>query len=62
MSNQPYPTHRQLPLWETEAGTGASPVILTNEQQEELTAALTELLLLNVVKPAAVRKGVHDAE
>jgi hypothetical protein len=37
-------------------------VILTNEQQDELVAALAELLLLNVVKPAAVRKGVHDAE
>jgi hypothetical protein len=62
MSNQPYPIHRQLPLWETEAGTVPSPVTLTNEQQEELTAALAELLLLNVMKPAAVQKGVHDAE
>jgi hypothetical protein len=61
MSNQ-HPTHRQLPLWETEAGTGPSPVILTSEQQDELTAALAELLLMNVVKPAAVRKGVNDAE
>ena len=39
-----------------------SPVILTNEQQEELTAVLAELLLLNVMKPAAVQKGVHDAD
>jgi len=61
MSNQ-HPTDRQLPLWETEAGTGPSPVILTNEQQNELVAALAELLLLNVVTPAAVRKGVHDAD
>ena len=61
MNKQPFATNRQLPLWDTES-TIPSPVILTNEQQEELTAALAELLLLNLTRPAEIRKGVHDAE
>jgi len=57
-------TNRQLPLWHTEQReqTIPSPVILTNEQQKELTAALAELLLLNLAKPPEVRKGEQDVE
>jgi hypothetical protein len=57
-------TNHQLPLWQTEQSeeTIPSPVILTNEQQQELTAALAELLLLNLPKPPDVEKGEHDAE
>jgi len=61
MNRQPCATNRQLPLWDTES-TIPSPMILTNEQQEELTAALAELLLVNLTKPTEIRKGVHDAE
>jgi hypothetical protein len=53
--------NRQLPLLGTELAT-QSPVILTNEQQKELTAALAELLLLNLAGSVDVPKGVHDAE
>jgi hypothetical protein len=59
--NKQAANNRQLPLWETEP-TIPSPVILTNEQQAELTAALAELLLLSVTTCTEIRKGVHDAE
>ena len=57
-------TNRQLPLWQTEQSeeTIPSTVILTNEQQKELSAVIAELLLLNLAKPRDVRKGEQDAE
>ena len=51
------PNHDQFVLWKAEQ-TSQPPVILTDGQQEQLTAALAELLLLSL----ACRKGVEDAE
>lgn len=51
------PSRDQLVLWKTERVTQPA-VSLTDRQQEELTAALAELLLLSL----ASRKGVENAE
>jgi hypothetical protein len=61
MSNPRYARNRQLPLWDVKPATQAL-VTLTSEQQEELTASLAELLLLNLATPVDVTEGEQDAE
>ncbi len=61
MSNPHYPKTRQLPLWDAKPATQV-PVTLTTEQQEELTATLAELLLLNLTTAVDVSEGEQDAE
>jgi hypothetical protein len=53
--------NRQLPLWEREP-TNSSPVILTNEWQKELAAALAELLLMSLSSAPGVEEELYDAE
>jgi hypothetical protein len=57
MKNLPETSRYQLVLWKSERVTQPT-VTLTDRQQEELTAALAELLLLSLTS----RKGVEDAE
>jgi len=57
MKNLPETSCHQLVLWKSERVTQPT-VTLTDRQQEELTAALAELLLLSLTS----RKGVEDAE
>ena len=57
MKNLPKTNRHQLVLWAVEP-VAQPTVILTSGQQEQLTAALAELLLLSLTR----WKGVEDAE